>query len=219
METSKMNKEQFNRFILKNDHPCIMAQTVFSSENYKLSTYSGFGSETAASQILTDIKSYLEGYDFSTNKFFSFIAVFEDEKSYTELEFENLLWHQLQKIHEADDVEWDKTVSNDPDTKSFSFSISGLAFYVIGMHANSSRGARKSPKPSLIFNLHWQFERLREMGVYARIRDTIRKRDIERNGSVNPMLADFGTKSEAAQYSGRAVGNDWECPFKHKTDK
>ena len=219
MKTSTTNKNQFKKFIIDNDHPCIMSQTVFGSENYRLNTYSNFGSENTALEILTDIKSYLESYDFSTNQFFSFIAVFENCSNYTEMEFENLLWKQLQKIHEAVDVAWDKTVSNDPTNKSFSFSISGIAFYVVGMHPNSSRGARKSPKPSLIFNLHWQFEKLREMGVYTRIRDTIRKRDLQKNGSINPMLLDFGKRSEAPQYSGRVVENGWECPFKHKMDK
>ena len=30
------------------------------------------------------------------------------------------------------------------------------------------------------------------------------------------MLADFGTVSEARQYSGRTVSADWQCPFLHK---
>ena len=143
------------------------------------------------------------------------MIVFDDHLTYTELEFENLLWNQLQKIHNLDSLAWDKTVSNDPNNNSFSFSILGNAFYIVGMHPNSSRGARRSPKPTLVFNLHWQFERLREMGVYERIRDTIRERDSQKNGSVNPILMDFGKKSEAAQYSGRKVNKDWECPFKH----
>jgi FPC/CPF motif-containing protein YcgG len=191
-----------------------MAQTVFNAKNYKLKTYSGLGTEIAASNILKDIKEYLENYDFTTNDFFSFIAVFDDDYNYDEKEFENLLWTQLQKIHEADPLNWDKTVSDDPTDKSFSFSILGNAFYIVGLHPNSSRHARKSPKPTLVFNLHWQFERLRQMKVYSRVRDTIRRRDLQKNGSVNPMLVDFGTKSEAPQYSGRKVENDWKCPFR-----
>ena len=57
------------------------------------------------------------------------------------------------------------------------------------------------------------------MRVYDRVRDTIRKRDVQKNGSINPMLVDFGNRSEAPQYSGRAVNDGWECPFKHKVDK
>lgn len=216
LNPTKTNKEEFNQFIVENDHPCIMAKTIFSSENYQIHSYQYLGSEDAASKILRDLEIYLESYDFSTNEFFTFIAVFDDSVNYTEVEFENLLWNQLQLIHNLDQSTWDKTVSENPNDESFSFSILGNAFYLVGMHPNSSRTARQSPKPSLVFNMHWQFEKLREMGVYSRIRNTIRKRDLEKNGSINPMLMDFGKKSEACQYSGRAVNKDWECPFKHK---
>lgn len=218
METKVSSKDQFKKFIIEDDHPCIMSQTIFSSENYELKTYTGLGSAAAASKLLDDLDIYLKSYDFSTNKFFSFIAVFEDASDYSEIEFERLLWKQLQQIHNLDNKDWDKTVSSDPKKKSFSFSVLGTAFYIVGMHPNSSRNARKSPHPTLVFNLHWQFEKLREMGVYKRVRDTIRKRDLQKNGSTNPMLVDFGNKSEAPQYSGRQVEASWECPFKHKID-
>ena len=42
----------------------------------------------------------------------------------------------------------------------------------------------------------------------------IRARDRDNAGSINPMLSDFGTRSEARQYSGRAVGDDWQCPLR-----
>ena len=218
-KTEDSNENRFKKFILDEDHPCIMSKTIFSSKNYQLQTYEGLGSKTAAKKIVEDLKIYLEGYDFSTNDFFSFLAVFEDEADYSELEFEELLWKQLQSIHNIDPKKWDSTVSNNPTDKTFSFSILGKAFYIVGMHPNSSRNARKSPLPTLVFNLHGQFEKLREMRVYDRIRDTIRKRDVQKNGSINPMLVDFGNRSEAPQYSGRAVGDGWECPFKHKVDQ
>ncbi|MDX1470983.1 MAG: guanitoxin biosynthesis heme-dependent pre-guanitoxin N-hydroxylase GntA, partial [Flavobacteriaceae bacterium] len=94
-----------------------------------------------------------------------------------------------------------------------SFSVHGRAFYIVGMHPESTRKARRSPYPCMVFNLHGQFEKLREMNVYRNLRDRIRRRDKQQNGSVNPMLADFGEVSEARQYSGRMVGDNWECPF------
>ena len=36
-------------------------------------------------------------------------------------------------------------------------------------------------------------------------------------GDVNPMLTDFGDRSEAAQYSGRHVDGGWRCPFQAKS--
>ena len=126
-----------------------------------------------------------------------------------------MLWKQLQLLHEADDQEWDKSVSNDPENSNFSFSLAGKAFYMVGMHPHSSRKARQSPVPALAFNLHWQFEKLREMGTYQTVRDKIRERDTELQGDINPMLQDFGENSEARQYSGRKVDGDWKCPFHH----
>jgi len=210
------DKELLKDFILERDHPCVMSQSIVSSGNYRLQTYKNLGTEATARNLLEDLRTYLDQYDFESNDFFSFIAVFEEPQPMSELEFEQLLWKQLQLAYNLDSSEWDREVSEDPKSSSFSFSLLGNAFYIVGMHPNSSRTARRSPKPIMVFNLHWQFERLRKMGAYNRLRNTIRQRDIRKNGSVNPMLVDFGKSSEAKQYSGRAVGPDWECPFKPK---
>ena len=45
------------------------------------------------------------------------------------------------------------------------------------------------------------------------MRSTIIARDVALAGDANPMLARHGSVSEARQYSGRAVGSDWACPF------
>ncbi|HSN10910.1 MAG TPA: guanitoxin biosynthesis heme-dependent pre-guanitoxin N-hydroxylase GntA, partial [Propionibacteriaceae bacterium] len=88
----------------------------------------------------------------------------------------------------------------------------GVAFFVVGMHPRASRIARRTPWPVLVFNLHRQFEALRASERYERMRDTIRRRDVRLQGSVNPMVADHGSVSEARQYSGRAVRTGWEPP-------
>ena len=213
---SRFNRINFNKFIIENDHPCVMAKTVFSSEKYVLRSYSNFGSVLSARKILKDLRDYLSTLEVMGDGYYSFIAVFDDDLILNEFQFEVLLWEQLQKIHDIDDSSWDSDVSNEPKDKAFSFSILGQAFYIVGMHPNSSRAARKSPKITLIFNLHSQFERLKEKKVYNRVKKIIRERDKVKNGSVNPMMLDFGEKSEASQYSGREVGDDWSCPFNSK---
>ena len=210
------NKTNFDKFILDGDHPCVMAKTVFSSKKYMLRSYKNFGSEMAARKILNDISEYLSNLKEMSDGYYSFIAVFDDELNVNELQYEVLLWDQLQKIHNLDKTAWDSEVSNDPQADNFSFSILGQSFYIVGMHPNSSRDARKSPKPTLIFNLHSQFQRLKDKHVYDRVKKIIRSRDKLKNGSVNPMMLDFGEKSEASQYSGRKVGDNWVCPFSSK---
>lgn len=210
------SKKEYDDFILKNDHPCLMAQTVFSMDQVDFHEYKILGSKETAVVMLRDLKMYIEKYDFESNDFLTFLAVFKGQKNYSEEEFEKLLWQQLQYLHEEDDSIWDDTVKPDPEDPDFSFSLGGKAFYIVGMHPNSSRKARQAPYPTLAFNLHWQFEKLREMNIYQTLRNKIRERDMNLQGDINPMLEDFGKRSEARQYSGRKVGDEWNCPFLHK---
>jgi len=206
-------KAEYAEFILENEHPCIMAKTIFAMDQFTLKTYDDFGSMEASARLLKDLKDYIEAYDFESNDFKTFLAVFPNSPEYSEISFEELLWKQLGNIHKLDNEQWDPAVSDDPKDENFSFSIAGKAFYVVGLHPNSSRKARQSPYTTLTFNLHWQFEKLREMGTYQKVRDRIRDRDVALQGSINPMLEDFGNNSEAKQYSGRKVDKEWKCPF------
>ena len=206
-------KEQFDNFILEQNHPCVMAQTVFSMDKVDFHVYENFGSKNTALKILKDLKNYIAKYDFESKEFFTFMAVFKGRTSFSEIQFEELLWKQLNFLHEVDTAAWDPAVSNDPSNKDFSFSLGGKAFYMVGLHPNSSRLARQTPYPAMAFNLHWQFEKLRDMGTYEVVRDKIRERDTELQGTINPVLQDFGDNSEARQYSGRKVGDEWKCPF------
>lgn len=217
METDVKSYKWFNNWILNEDHPCIMAQTVFRMGHVDYNEYSGFGTPRSVNKMLCDLENYINAYDFSDNQFSTFIATFPDERlGLTEREFEERLWRQLQFLHHSDDYPWDPEVNPDPDDHDFSFSLKGRAFYIIGLHPNSSRIARRTPYPTLTFNLHFQFEKLREMKRFQHVKNRIRKRDTKLQGSVNPELEDFGKSSEAKQYSGRRVEENWKCPFHHK---
>jgi FPC/CPF motif-containing protein YcgG len=218
-ENKTLNKvsivQEYKDFILKRKHPCVMAKTVFMMDKYQLQTYES-RTDDSLNLLLNDLENYLNAYDFESNEFESFIAVFPNMPADSEIQFENELWKTLQRLHQLDDQEWDERVSSDPENPNFSFSLKGRAFYVIGMHPNSSRIARQSPYPTFVFNLHWQFEKLREMGTYQKVKSMIRKRDKKLQGSINPVLKDFGDDSETKQYSGRNVEAEWKCPFHPK---
>jgi FPC/CPF motif-containing protein YcgG len=147
--------------------------------------------------------------------FVSFVALFPDTPKMDEAAFEQALWQRLQALHALDarSFSWDNGVSDDPASPDFSMSFGGRAFYVVGLHPGASRRARRFPSTALVFNLHSQFESLREDGRYDKMRAAITERDIAYSGSRNPMLAAHGESSEARQYSGRAVGAQWRCPF------
>lgn len=206
-------RKNFRKFIIKNDHPCIMAQTVFKQDLYKIHDYLNMNNEDSQKQVIRDIRKYIDSYDFENNQFQTFIAVFSQDKFPDELSFERAMWTFLFNLKDNDPESWDEEVSNDVSSEKFSYSLCGKAFYIVGMHQQSSRNSRSAPYPALVFNLHNQFEKLREMGAYEQVRNRIRKRDKSLQGTINPMVRDFGKRSEAAQYSGRKVSKKWECPY------
>jgi FPC/CPF motif-containing protein YcgG len=106
-------------------------------------------------------------------------------------------------------------------SSDFSFSLGEEAFFIVGLHPGSSRPARRFRHPTLIFNPHAQFDELRSLNRYEKMKNIVRKRDILFSGSINPMLSDYGNASEALQYSGRHYGSEWTCPLKtmHATTK
>lgn len=147
----------------------------------------------------------------------SLAVIFDGPGDLSEREFELAMWQRLQSV--ADKDAWlgqqpDERVSGDPDDPHFSLSFGGEAYFVVGLHPNASRPARRFERPVLVFNLHDQFERLRAEGRYEKMRDRIIERDVALAGTPNPMLERHGEASAARQFSGRAVNDDWQCPFR-----
>jgi FPC/CPF motif-containing protein YcgG len=146
--------------------------------------------------------------------FATFIAIFDEADAKSEKSFEIKFWNQLQALHDLDYHPYDPAVSSDPASHKFGFSFAGHAFFVIGMHPGSSRLARRSPWPAMVFNTHAQFDALEEKNLYERFVEVVRKRDQALQGSLNPNLSGAGIRSEARQYAGRAVEDRWKCPFR-----
>jgi FPC/CPF motif-containing protein YcgG len=225
--------EVFRQFVLRPEFPCLGAKAAFNSNAQTLRVFSQLGSDEATGELALALRKFAHSLgrdavepdvarsqtggatESRPTDYASFIAIFEGPRETSELEFEQLLWTQLRLLHEHDAAahDWAPNVASDPADPHFSFSFAGQALYVIGMHANSSREARRFPWPALIFNPHEQFERLRSDGKWKHMQATIRQRDRELQGTSNPMLSDFGEQSEARQYSGRAVEADWQPPF------
>lgn len=146
----------------------------------------------------------------------SCVALFDGPCDTDERRFEAMLWSQLQRLHDLDvrrGRRWAAGVSRDPDDPRFSLTLAGHPYFVIGLHPGASRIARRFAWPALVFNSHRQFDRLRADGRYAKMQAATRARDMALQGALNPNLADFGSAAETRQYSGRAVGPDWKCPF------
>lgn len=217
-EIGRLTLEVFHELlemIVDGQYICTGATAAFGQEAYRLGVYPELGTPEATAGLAHDLFTFLQERARLGSEFATFVAVFAGPQELDEDQFEGRLWDQLQKLHEMDAEHhgWDPEVSSDPDHPEFSYSFAGESCFIVGMHANSSRPYRRFPYPALVFNSHEQFEALRESGAYDRMKKTIREREMERVGSVNPMLADFGQRSEARQYAGRAVEEEWKCPF------
>ena len=181
-----------------------------------------FGSAWDDLRILPALLQLARDYRANPTPFQSLVVLFEGGTPDSEAEFEELLWQRLQSLSDKDDwlgQDHDPRVANDPGDPHFAMSFGGEAFFVVGLHPRASRPARRFALPAMVFNLHDQFERLRAEGRYDRLRSTILDRDLELAGSPNPMLAEHGHVSAARQYSGRAVGEEWKCPFQGRQDR
>lgn len=194
------------------EYPCLGARSVFRRDRATVRVYSELGSEETAGLLLADLRELSDTVDVDGG-FASFVAIFRGPVIDDEEHFEGLLWSQLQRLNEADRQPWSQGVSADPTDPHFAFSTGGTPFFVVGLHPKASRDARRASTPTLVFNLHEQFEALRESGQFPRMRDLIRERDEQLQGSINPMVADHGRSSEARQYSGREVTESWQAPF------
>jgi uncharacterized protein len=202
----------FERYVLDESFPCVGAKAAVNRGGAVVCAYDRLATLAATAGLATDLRAFLAAPH--PGSMTTFVALFAAPARPSEGRFEHLLWRQLQLLHDVDDVPWDDSVSSRPDRPDFAFSFAGRACFVVGLHPRASRLARRFERPALVFNRHDQFEELKRDGRYARIQAATRHRDAWLQGTINPMLADFGSRSEARQYSGRAVGPGWQCPFR-----
>ncbi len=213
---ARIANETFRSFVLDDAFSCLGAKSSIRRNMYRLGAYGRFDDPDASEGLARDLYAFAAERRGFESDFTTFVAVFREHERAGEEAFEHALWSQLQRLHDLDARyhPWDWRVSDDPQDPCFSFSVAGNAFFIVGMHPDASRAARRFAWPALIFNSHEQFEHLREDGRYGGLQRQIRAREMQLDGELNPNLADYGRHSEARQYSGRATGDGWRCPFR-----
>lgn len=204
----------FDAFVAERAFPCPGAKAAAARRSTTLIEAGDLHDEQCDVAVVADVQAFARRTPAAT-LFTSLVVVFAPAPGLSEPAFEQGLWQRLQAWHTIDRQQfaWDPRVSADPASATFSFSLAGSVFYVIGLHPGASRPARCFRQPALVLNLHNQFERLRADGRYETLCAAITARDIALCGSRNPMLAEHGKAPEARQYSGRAVDARWVCPF------
>lgn len=207
---------QFRDFVRSATFPCVGAKSALAKGQMRIVVAGDIRSAWDDLRIYPGLLDLARRYAEDPVLFQTFVVVFERDRRLSEADFETALWARIQSLSDKDAMfaqPTDTRVSGDPGDPHFSLSFGGQAFFVVGLHPGASRPARRFSRPAMVFNLHDQFVRLREEGRYEKLRAAILDRDVAVAGSINPMLARHGDISEARQYSGRAVGNDWQCPY------
>jgi FPC/CPF motif-containing protein YcgG len=220
-EVQSFVHESLRAVLLSSSYPCFGAQAAIRSGHYAMGLYEELGSEAVSEGLARDLFEFTHEQDEWEPHLSTFLACFGTPVALDEPAFERALWRQLQVLHDLDwrHNAWDPAVSDDPANPRFSFSFAGRAYFVVGLHAANSRWSRRFAWPTLAFNAHRQFERLRVRRQLAIMQKRVRQRDEALQGSRNPNLSDFGLTSEARQYSGRAVESSWHCPFRPQRGK
>jgi uncharacterized protein len=209
-------REQLSAFILDKSFPCVMAKSVINKGKLTLHEMDDL-TESSTNDIVEKIYAFVDDYRQDISKLSSFILVFNDERLKNFETFEKEFWSLLQGMHTKDYKNYlhDPRVSSDPKNEKYSFSMKEEAFFILMLHPESPRMARRFKYPMIVFNPHQQFEELRNQGIFKKVRDLIRQKDKLLQGFINPMLNDFGEKSEVFQYTGKKYSLGATVPLFH----
>ena len=215
LKTDEEIIENFYTFIKSDSTPCIGAKGALARNNIQVMVADHFDTSEDDQQILNFAYSFIRHYRTTTNGLHSLVIIFKDPQNIDEDTFEKILWRRLRALRNMDATQYpyDARVSSDPSSPSFSFSLMEEAFFIIALHSQSPRLARRFSYPALVFNPHAQFEEMKRKGTFDKIKKINRNRDIQLSGSINPMIRDFGEASEIFQYSGKQYSADSKCPF------
>jgi hypothetical protein len=213
-------------WVLSEGFPCNGAKTAFHTDSYRLGVYDTFSASNV--QLLADdLKTYIAEYAATpivrsrakagewiqlNRTFASFLACFKEEPVSDESIFESRLWAVLENLRQRDTDLLPAGFSPKPTDKNYAFCFGGEAFFVAAFHPGSWRWSRRFIFPLLVFNMHKQFDGLKQSGKFTHLRDTIRKHDDALQGSTNTLASDFGQQSEAPQYGMRVVPSGWVPP-------
>lgn len=200
---------ELQNLIRKKDYPCLAAIKSVAAGDYEAYSGGRLGKGERSQELAAKLKSF-KGRQPESRSIYSTFFCYFDAENFDEATFEQATWKELSLLSAAagGQAGWDPKFSSDPQDKKFCFSLDGEAFFVVGMHANSSRLARRLSRPVIVFNLYEQFGELDRRGGYLPMVRTKRERDTKFQGNVNSMVERYGGKWEAIQFSERENRDD-----------
>lgn len=150
-----------------------------------------------------------------------YAAFFDGPEIESEKHAHDLVWQQLQALHDLDMEKYDyaEGVSSDVTSIDFSYSVGSERYMVPSLNPFASRLTRRYKRPVMVFIPREQFHHIYDNGIYKKMQEVIRAHDIKMQGTYNPMLDLHETSSDAVTFSGMAVKGPAECPFSAKNKK
>lgn len=209
---------EYLTFLNQKGFPCVAAKAAITRGQIRCMVAGSMACPADDHKILEFLYGFVDDYRKSETSFHSAAIIFSERGIQDETAFDKVLWERLNALYNLDRMNFahDPRVNTDPDSKHYSFSIKEEAFFIIGLNPFSQRKARCFNYPTLVFNPHAEFEKLRKANSYGKMKEIVRKRDRAFSGSVNPLLSDFGEASEVHQYSGVHHDTTWQCPLHKK---
>lgn len=210
-------EQDISSLVFANNYPCIAALKTLSTRQYSTGVFGELGAGNQSHRLATELLAMRDEQKRTGSLELSFFAVFPDLADMSEDEFEQRLWKELSLLTTVPGIDptWDPAFSENPEDKNFCFCLGGTAFFVVGMHPNSSRLSRRIRFPTLVFNVYEQFKELDRRNRYQPMIQANRKRDRLFQGDVNPMSEKYNDVWESIQFSGKNNSDEWKCPF-HK---
>lgn len=206
---------RFEAHIRSQSFPCVGAKSALAHNQMQIMAAGDIRCPKDDRAIYGALLDFAKAFHADPRPFQSFAVLFDQEDSLDEIAFEKALWQRVESLERLDALAghtYDPRVSDDVNDPRFCLSFGGEAFFIVGLHPAASRPSRRFDVPVMVFNAHEQFEALRRDGRYENLRASIVKRDAALSGSENPLLTRHGQSSEARQYSGRMVDDNWMCP-------
>jgi FPC/CPF motif-containing protein YcgG len=205
-------------FLNEREFPCVAAKAALTRNQIRCIVVHHMACPANDLEILRFMYDFVDQYRLSSESYHSAAVIFRAPADTDEKAFDTLLWERLKALSALDKANYlhDNRVDENPESPNYSYSLKSEAFFVIGLHPASERRSRRFKYPTLIFNPHAEFEKLRKLNRFEKLKRVVRKRDVIFSGSVNPMLNDFGNSSEVIQYSGKRHGKQWKCPLANR---
>ena len=203
-------------YVMKPSFPCFMAKSVSRIGLMRMHITPSINDIEDIRRTKENMYDFIDEYRKRPTRLSSFALVIKEEKYKDFNFFENAFWDFLQKLNHEDKKFYphDQNVSSKVHDNDFGYSIKSEAFFILALHPESPRLARRFKYPTIIFNPHAQFETLRHKGLFKKVRDAIRLKDKLLQGEINPMLNDFGEKTEVFQYLGKSYQDSDAVPLK-----